>query len=325
MPDRIRTMSPEFDLIRRHFTPTTTHTLLAGGDDAALLVPAPGHVLVVTTDMLVEATHFLPGTDARRLGHKALAVNLSDLAAMGARPRWAFLALALPQVEEAWLAGFAAGFLDLARAHDVDLAGGDTTRGHRTLCITVIGEVSPERALRRDGARAGDDVWVSGCTGEAAAGLASALREISLPVSDAAHCLERLERPQPRVALGLAMAGLATAAIDVSDGLVADLGHIADRSGCAIRLEWERVPQSSALAGLATGTRRAAVLAGGDDYELAFTAPADQRNAVREAARMAGVAVARIGATWAGAPAVRVVDRRGQDLTPTGGGFDHFS
>ncbi len=317
-------MPSEFDLIRRHFSPPATHTLLAGGDDAALLVPTPGHVVAVSTDMLVEGTHFLPGTDPRRLGHKTLAVNLSDLAAMGARPRWAFLAMALPRVDEAWLAAFSAGFLALAAVHRVDLAGGDTTRGPLSLCVTVIGEVMAGHALRRDGAGPGDDVWLSGCTGEAAIGLAALRGTAAFDGIDEARCRERLEQPQPRVGLGLALAGLASAAIDVSDGLAADLGHLANRSACGIDVHWERLPQSSALAGVDRKRRAAAILAGGDDYELAFTASPTNRDAVLAAAREAGVAVTRIGATVAGPPGVRVLDQRGFDMTPARGGFDHF-
>lgn len=317
-------MPSEFDLIRRHFSPRTTQTLLAGGDDAALLVPATGHALAVTTDMLVEGTHFLPGTDPRRLGHKTLAVNLSDLAAMGARPRWAFLALALPHADDAWIAAFSAGFLALAAAHRVDLAGGDTTRGPMNLCVTVIGEVMAGQALRRDGAKPGDDVWLSGCTGEASVGLAALRGKVSLEPVDELRCCERLEQPQPRVALGLALAGLASAAIDVSDGLVADLGHIATRSMCGIDVQWGRVPQSSALASIDALRRRAAILTGGDDYELAFTASPASREAVLAAARGAGVTVARIGEVVAGPAGVRVLDARGIDIAPIGGGFDHF-
>lgn len=317
-------MPSEFDLIRRHFSPHTTQTLLAGGDDAALLVPAPGHALAVTTDMLVEGTHFLPGTDPHRLGHKTLAVNLSDLAAMGARPRWAFLALALPHADDGWIAAFSAGFLALAESHRVDLAGGDTTRGPLNLCVTVIGEVMAGHALRRDGATPGDDVWLSGCTGEACVGLAALRGEASLDQVDEVRCRERLEQPQPRVALGLALAGLATSAIDVSDGLVADLRHIATRSACGIDVHWVRVPQSSALARIDATHRAAAILGGGDDYELAFTASPANRDAVKAAARAAGVTVTRIGEAVAGQAGVRVLDRGGVDITPVGGGFDHF-
>jgi thiamine-monophosphate kinase len=317
-------MPSEFDLIRSHFSPPTVQTLLAGGDDAALLIPTPGQVLAVSTDMLVEGTHFLPGTDPRRLGHKTLAVNLSDLAAMGARPRWAFLALSLPHVDEAWLAAFSAGFLALAAAHRVDLAGGDTTRGPMNLCVTVIGEVMAGHALRRDGAVPGDDVWLSGCTGEAAIGLAHLRGVAVLGAVDAARCRERLEQPQPRVELGLALAGLASAALDVSDGLVADVGHLATRSACGIDVQWARLPQSSALAGIDAERRAAAILSGGDDYELAFTASPANRNAVLAAARAAGVAVTRIGEAVAGPAVVRVLDARGFDIAPACGGFDHF-
>lgn len=318
-------MPSEFDLIRRYFSPPTTQTLLAGGDDAALVVPSPGHVLAVSTDMLVEGTHFLAGTDPRGLGHKTLAVNLSDLAAMGARPRWAFLAIALPQVDEAWLAAFSAGFLALAAVHRVDLAGGDTTRGPRNFCVTVIGEVMPGHALRRDGVVPGDDVWLSGCTGEAAVGLAVLRGTEAVDAVGEARCRERLERPQPRVALGLALAGLASAALDVSDGLVADLGHLATRSACGIDVQWARVPQSSALAAIDPARRTAAILSGGDDYELAFTASPANREAVQSAARVAGVGVTRIGEAVAGPAVVRVLDPRGFDIAPAGGGFDHFS
>jgi thiamine-monophosphate kinase len=195
-------MSPEFRLIDRVFSPATDHTLLAGGDDAALLVPTPGTQLAISTDMLVEGVHFLPGTDAEALGHKVLAVNLSDLAAMGARPRWAFLAVSLPDLDEPWCERFMAGFLALAGRFGVDLAGGDTTRGPRNLCVTVVGECAPGAALRRDGARAGDDIHVSGVVGEAATGLQSRRRLLAADASDVEHCRRRLDRPEPRVSLG---------------------------------------------------------------------------------------------------------------------------
>lgn len=317
-------MASEFDIIRRHFSPATTHTLLPGGDDAALLAPAPGHVLAVSTDMLVEGTHFLPDVDPVSLGHKALAVNLSDLAAMGAVPRWALLAIALPDADEDWIAAFARGFTDLAREHGVDLAGGDTTRGPRNLSVTVIGEVMPARALRRDGARPGDDIWLSGCTGEAALGLLLARSRVHLAEADAWRCRLRLERPAPRVSLGLELVAFARAAIDVSDGLVADLGHVCERSGCAAVIEWRRLPHSSALQGLPEADRRRAVLAGGDDYELLFTAVPEHREGVIHAAARAGVAVTRIGRMEAGVPGVRVLDGLGTEIPVAEGGFDHF-
>jgi thiamine-monophosphate kinase len=327
--------SPEFALIARHFTRVTRHTRLGVGDDAALLdAPHAGHALAVSTDLLVEGTHFLRGTDPHRLGHKVLAVNLSDLAAMGARPRWAFLAMALPEADDVWLAAFADGFHALAAEHGVDLAGGDTTRGPRGFCVTVIGEIDPLRALRRDGARPGDDVWVSGCTGEAAAGLAVLQgRCASMAPSDAARCIERLERPQPRVALGLALAGLATAAIDVSDGLLADAAHLGERSGALLSIDLVRMPQPSTLAALDPGARRDAVLSGGDDYELVFCAPRASRDAIVAAAAAAAPdcsVVTRIGRVEA-ADAVsrvggaRLLDRDGREIAIARAGFDHFA
>lgn len=316
-------MPSEFDLIRRHFSPALRHTLLGGGDDCALVAPSPGRQLAITTDLLVEGTHFLPGTDPEALGHKTLAVNLSDLAAMGARPRWIFLALSLPVADEAWVAAFARGLLALADRHGADLAGGDTTRGPRTLCVTAIGEVVPGRALRRDGAKLGDDVYVSGCTGEAAFGLRACRETIEAPAADIAHCRRRLDRPEPRVALGLALAGVAHACIDISDGLVADLGHVCEASGLGARIHWPCLPQSSALSSCPPDARRGHVLAGGDDYELLFTAPPAARHEIATRAAEAATPVTRIGAMVI-APGVHVLDRDGRDVTPVRGGFDHF-
>lgn len=317
-------MSPEFRLIDRVFSPATDHTLLAGGDDAALLVPTPGTQLAISTDMLVEGVHFLPGTDAEALGHKVLAVNLSDLAAMGARPRWAFLAVSLPDLDEPWCERFMAGFLALAGRFGVDLAGGDTTRGPRNLCVTVVGECAPGAALRRDGARAGDDIHVSGVVGEAATGLQSRRRLLAADASDVEHCRRRLDRPEPRVSLGRALAGVAHAAIDVSDGLVADLGHICSRSGLGATLEWARLPHSSAMAALPAPERMAAVLSGGDDYELIFTAPVTVREQVARIAADCGVPLTRIGRMGVGS-GVSVLDHHGRALALDRGGFDHFA
>jgi thiamine-monophosphate kinase len=317
-------MSPEFRLIDRVFSPATDHTLLAGGDDAALLVPTPGTQLAISTDMLVEGVHFLPGTDAEALGHKVLAVNLSDLAAMGARPRWAFLAMSLPDLDEPWCERFMAGFLALAGRFGVDLAGGDTTRGPRNLCVTVVGECAPGAALRRDGARAGDDIHVSGVVGEAATGLQSRRRLLAADASDVEHCRRRLDRPEPRVSLGRALAGVAHAAIDVSDGLVADLGHICSRSGLGATLEWARLPHSSAMAALPAPERMAAVLSGGDDYELIFTAPVTVREQVARIAADCGVPLTRIGRMGVGS-GVSVLDHDGRALALDRGGFDHFA
>ena len=317
-------MSPEFRLIDRVFSPATDHTLLAGGDDAALLVPTPGTQLAISTDMLVEGVHFLSGTDAEALGHKVLAVNLSDLAAMGARPRWAFLALSLPELDELWCERFMAGFLTLAGRFGVDLAGGDTTRGPRNLCVTVVGECVPGAAMRRDGARAGDDIHVSGVVGEAAAGLQSKRHLLAAHASDVEHCRRRLDRPEPRVGLGRALAGVAHASIDVSDGLVADLGHICSRSGLGATIEWARLPHSSALTALSASERMAAVLSGGDDYELIFTSPVTVREQVARIAADCGVPLTRIGRMGVGS-GVSVLDHDGRALALDRGGFDHFA
>lgn len=235
-------MAGEFALIDRYFARPTPSAVLGPGDDCALIATSPGMQLAVTTDMLVAGTHFLPDTDPLNLGWKALAVNLSDLAAMGAKPRWATLAGALPAVDEPWIAKFAEGFFACAAAHGVDIVGGDTTRGPLNLCITALGEVAPGQALRRDGAKAGDLIYVSGRPGLASLGLAHLQGKLELPEPWRRLCQTALEKPRPRVALGLRLLGLASAAIDVSDGLLADLGHIAKRSGMAAAVKLVQLP-----------------------------------------------------------------------------------
>lgn len=318
----------EFELIARYFTRPVPagrgDIALAVGDDCALLEPAPGEQWAVSTDTLVESVHFLPSVEPAALGHKALAVNLSDLAACGAEPRCFFLALALPRVDEAWLAAFSGGMFALADAHRCVLAGGDTTRSPQgvIITVTVMGSVPRGQALLRSGARAGDDVWVSGTLGDAAFGLA--LRQGGTPVpADAWAAVERLERPQPQVALGLALRGVATAAIDISDGLLGDLGHILERSAVGARVEWNRVPRSEALRRQAETDQRRLALAGGDDYELLFAAPAGRRGEVERAAAGAGVAVTRIGeVTSTGRLELVDADGRAMDTAPHA--FDHF-
>jgi thiamine-monophosphate kinase len=317
-------MPSEFDLIARYFSPPTAHTLLAGGDDAALIVPGAGMELAVSTDMLVAGRHFFADADPRAIGHKALAVNLSDMAAMGAAPRWATLSLALAEADERWLAEFAAGFLDLAREHGVDLIGGDTTSGPLNICVQIMGEVPAGRALRRSGARAGDSIWVSGSVGDAALGLAHLHGEIELSAEEAAHCVARLERPAPRVALGSALLGTASSAIDVSDGLVADLGHIAARSNSLAVLDWEQVPLGPAARGRRSHPLvRQCALGGGDDYELCFTAPANRRGEVLAIGQRLGLPVTEIGRIEPGA-GVEVRDSEGRAMPLARRGFDHF-
>jgi thiamine-monophosphate kinase len=318
-------MPSEFELIAKYFTRPARTAALGVGDDCALVRPPAGLVLALTTDTLAEGTHFLPGAEPRRLGHKSLAVNLSDLAAMGADPRWFLLAIALPDVDEAWLEAFAAGMFALAEAHAIELVGGDTTRGPRAITITAIGTLPPGYALRRDAAQTGDDVWLSGSTGDAALGLAHLNGKIALTPEAAARCIARLEQPAPRVALGQRLRGVAAAAIDVSDGLLVDLGHILECSKLAAEIDYDCLPRSADLRACTDAALAdASLLAGGDDYELVFTAAADRRAAVEAAGRAAAVAVTRIGRIIAGAAEVRLLDRAGQPLRVERLGFDHF-
>lgn len=318
-------MLSEFELIAKYFTRPARSAVLGVGDDCALLRPPAGLVLALTTDTLSAGTHFLPGADPRRLGHKSLAVNLSDLAAMGVDPRWFLLALTLPDADESWLEAFAAGLFALAAAHGVELIGGDTTRGPRTITITALGTLPAGYALRRDAAQADDDVWLSGCTGEAALGLAHLRGRVALAPDAAAACTARLEEPAPRVALGQRLRGVAAAAIDVSDGLLADLGHVLERSRVAAEIDYEALPRSPHLRALAdTALADECLLAGGDDYELLFTAGADRRAAVEAAGRAAGVVLTRIGRIVAGPPEARLRDRDGRPVRVGRVGFEHF-
>lgn len=315
----------EFEVIRRFFTHRARGAVLGVGDDAAILRARRGMDLVVSADMLVAGRHFFRDADPARLGHKSLAVNLSDMAAMGAVPRWATLAIALPRVDVRWLKAFMGGFMRLARRHGVDLVGGDTTRGPLAICVQIIGEAPAGAALRRDGARAGDDVWVSGTLGDAALALAAAKGRVRLSGGERRRVEAKLDAPTPRIALGRALRGVARSAIDVSDGLVADLGHICERSRVAARIELPRVPASAALGRLLDRpVARAALLAGGDDYELVFTAARSRRAAVERIGRRLRARLTRIGAIARGRPAVTVVDGAGRPLRLRGTGFDHF-
>ncbi len=321
-------MPGEFALIDKYFTRATPSAILGPGDDCALLQPTPGKQLAITTDMLVAGTHFLPDTDPKNLGWKALAVNISDLAAMGATPRWALLAGSLPAVDEPWIAKFAEGFFACAAEYGVDVVGGDTTRGPLNLCITALGECEPGQALRRDGAQAGDLVWVSGRPGLAGLGLAHLQGRIALPEPWNRLCVGALERPRPRVALGRALVGVASAAIDVSDGLLADLGHIGERSGLAAVVQLVQLPHLPKGETYDADLRRIALecqLAGGDDYELCFTTPPAQAQAVGQIAARLDLPLWCIGSMAAGvAGEVTVLDPDGNPIEFSRRGYDHF-
>jgi thiamine-monophosphate kinase len=317
----------EFELIERYFRRPVSRSVLGVGDDCALLQPRAGMQLAVSTDLLVEGRHFLSTVDSARLGHKCLAVNLSDLAACGAEPLAFTLALALPHVDEEWLAGFARGLFALADAHGCEIVGGDTTRGPLAIGITVFGEVPAGQALLRSGARAGDDVWVSGTLGDARLALEVFRGTQSVPAAVFEQARARMELPTPRVALGLRLRSIATAAIDISDGLAGDLGHVLKRSGVGARLEAALARPLLAAAGadfeLPAEQQLELVLAGGDDYELAFTAPPTQRGAVEGAGRASGTPVTRIG-TIEAEPGLRVVDAAGRASAAGFPSFDHF-
>jgi thiamine-monophosphate kinase len=324
-------MLSEFDLIKQYFTrphrrDASGRTVLGVGDDCALLAPTPGMQLAVSSDMLVEGRHFLAGADPFDLGHKCLAVNLSDLAAMGAAPLGFTLALALPAADPAWLDGFSRGLFALADAHGCELVGGDTTKGPLNICITIFGELAPGTALRRDAARAGDDIWISGSLGDARLALADALDELTLDEADRQLAAPRLHAPAPRVALGrlLAEEGLAHAALDISDGLAGDLGHILAASKVGAVLDVDALPAGPALARQSVELRRRFTAAGGDDYELCFTAPAANRGAIVAAGARSGTPVTRVGRIEA-SPGLRFIDADGAPLPLDLRGWDHFA
>jgi thiamine-monophosphate kinase len=313
----------EFDLIAKYFTRRVTRAALGVGDDCALFSTSPGMQLAVSSDMLVEGRHFLPTVAPDRLGHKALAVNLSDLAACGARPIGFTLALAMPRVDETFLAGFARGLLALADMHECELIGGDTTQGPLNLCITVFGELPAGQALLRSGARAGDELYVSGTLGDARAALEVFRGNLAVDGAAFETLRRAMEQPVPRVALGQALRGVATGAIDVSDGLLGDLGHILARSQVGATLEVDALPRSAVLRTLPAALQRQFTLAGGDDYELVFSAPPDRADAVADAAHAAGVAVTRIGRIES-EPGLRLVDANGAAVANRYASFDHF-
>jgi thiamine-monophosphate kinase len=320
-------MLSEFELIARYFTRrlrADSRASLGVGDDCALLAPSAGMQLAVSTDMLVEGRHFFPDADPKLLGHKCLAVNLSDLAAMGAKPLAFTLAFSLPEAHAEWLAPFAEGMLALADRHECDLIGGDTTKGPLNICVTVFGEVPAQQALRRDAAQPGDDIWISGSLGDARLALAGYRNEIALAPDALAAAGTRMHAPVPRVELGLALRGIARAAIDISDGLIGDLGHILERSRCGATLDADALPAGPMLSRQAQDVHRRFALAGGDDYELCFTAPASMRDAVLAAGQAAATVVTRIG-TIDAASGLRITDAHGKPLQLNLHSFDHFA
>lgn len=319
-------MLSEFDLIRRFFTRDIQHDAriaLGIGDDCALLDPSPGMQLAISSDMLVEGRHFFPHADPYSLGHKCLAVNLSDMAAMGAKPFAFTLALALPEANSAWLQSFSQGLLALADQHHCSLVGGDTTKGPLTISITIFGEVPPGQALRRDAAQVGDDIWVSGSLGDARLALAAYLKEMTLDSALHEEAAVRMHRPMPRIALGLALRGIAHAALDVSDGLVGDLGHILARSHVGASLFLDRLPAGDVLQQQTRDVRRAFTLCGGDDYELCFAAPRAHREKIMAAGSASATAVTRIGFIEAQLGLRLLDDQRSLVDFPINS-FDHF-
>jgi thiamine-monophosphate kinase len=317
-------MPSEFELIARYFERPARGALLGVGDDAALVRPGPGMELAVSTDMLLEGRHFSVGADPRALGHKALAVNLSDMAAMGATPRWALLAIALPAADERWLAGFTQGLFGLADRFAVDLIGGDTTQGPLTIAITILGEVPDGLALFRAGARPGDDVWVSGALGGAALALAARSGRARLAPVQAESAGRRLDAPEPRVELGERLRGIATSAIDISDGFAGDLRHVLGRSAVGALVHYGRLPKAPEFAGLADDQlERDCVLSGGDDYELLFTAAQSSRGEIEALGADLGLPLTRVGVIQPGDKLV-LLDASGAPMA-CGGGYDHFA
>jgi thiamine-monophosphate kinase len=320
----------EFEMIERYFqrSPRSADVRIGIGDDGAVIAPRAGMDYVVSVDMLVEGRHFAPDADPEGLGHKTLAVNLSDLAAMGALPRFALLAGALPTSDPRWIAAFMRGFDALAARYDVDLIGGDTTRGPRTFCVTVIGELPAGTAITRAGAHAGDVVYVSGTLGDAALALAIADGRARVDERAVPALRRRLDVPEPRVALGIALRGIASSALDVSDGLTGDLGHILDASHVGATIDVAAMPCSDPLRSLLHGSARklalGCLLAGGDDYELCFTAMPAMRERIGELSRTLSLPLMPIGVITAERGLV-VRDERGDALASLPHAFDHFA
>jgi len=319
-------MLSEFDLIKRYFAQHSIHDsriALGIGDDCALLNPSPGMQMAISSDMLVSGRHFFPDAEPYKLGHKCLAVNLSDLAAMGATPLGFTLALSLPEANQDWLAEFSRGLLALADEHHCHLIGGDTTKGPLNICITIFGELPPGTALCRDAAKLGDDIWVSGTLGDARLALAGYWNEVTLNESDHQLAATRMHQPSPRIELGMALRGIAHAALDISDGLAGDLGHILEKSKVGATLFIDQLPAGPVLQTQPQQLRRQFTLNGGDDYELCFTAPASDREQVIAAAAKSRTVVTRIGQIETNA-GLRLIDDDGKPVHLQYKSFDHF-
>lgn len=317
-------MSSEFDLIAQYFTRPTPKADLGVGDDAALVRVSPQHQLVVSVDASVVGTHFYADCPPEWIGWKSLAVNVSDMAAMGATPKWITLAIALPNRDPGWLTGFAQGFFDCATQFDLDLIGGDTTRGPLNITVQIMGEVPTGQALLRSGAQLDDDVWVTGTLGSAALGLAHLQKKLVLPDAILTYCLKALHQPQPRLAVGLGLRGIAHSCIDISDGLIADLGHILKASGVGAELMLENIPCIPLIKqSIQDPLFQQALLSGGDDYELCFTAPKHQRAEIEALSRRSDVLLSRIGKIVSGTDVS--LQHQGQPLSFSKKGFDHFA
>jgi thiamine-monophosphate kinase len=320
-------MPTEFNIIDKYFTRPSQNADLSVGDDAALIQISAGHQLAISTDMSVAGTHFLENCPAYFVGWKSLAVNVSDMAAMGATPKWATLAIALPKIDENWLAEFSRGFFACADAFGISLIGGDTTRGPINISVQIMGEVPIGKALRRDGAKAGDEIWVSGTLGEAALGLAqlqNKLNENSLSEAERKICIDALQAPHPRVALGLALQDIANSAIDISDGLLADLGHVLERSKLGANLYWEQIPHVNIINSIDVKKLQSLSLAGGDDYELCFTAPASEHDLILEIGKKLNFKLSAIGETTQETK-LNLYDKNHQLIELKSTGYDHFS
>jgi len=318
----------EFNLIQQYFTRPICHTNLGVGDDAALISLTQGMELAISADMLVAGTHFFHDADAYKLGWKSLAVNVSDMAAMGATPKWTTLAIALPEVNEVWLAEFSRGFFACSEAFNVDLIGGDTTRGPLIISVQIMGEVPTGKALKRSGAKVGDEIWVSGTLGDAALALAHLQGQLMLDGSEFERCAKSLHTPQPRVALGLALRGIANSCIDVSDGLLADLGHILEHSKVGATLQLSDIPRTKFVGAACdresvneTVTNMA--LSGGDDYELCFTAPAEKHSELMQLSKKLALPLSCIGRITDHTGLI-VLGIEGEILDIKKTGYDHF-